>query len=77
MVIRQGVGLVGIGVAVGLGAALLSTPLMSSVLFGVSATDLRALIAIPATLLLVAVLACALPARRAARLDPAQILRES
>jgi putative ABC transport system permease protein len=77
MVMLQGVGLVGIGVAVGIGAALLSAQLVSSVLFGITATDLRALIAIPAALLLVAALACALPARRAARLDPATILRDS
>lgn len=77
MVILQGLGLVAIGVVVGVGAALLSAQLMSSVLFGVSPNDVRILVAIPAALLLVAVAACAIPARRAARLDPATILRES
>jgi putative ABC transport system permease protein len=77
MVILQGVALVGVGVAVGMTAALLSMQLMSSVLFGVSANDPRILAGIPVALLLVAVAACALPARRAARLDPATILRES
>lgn len=77
MVILQGVGLVAIGVVVGVGAALLSAQLMSSVLFSVSPNDPRILIAVPAVLLLVAVTACAIPARRAARLDPATILRDS
>jgi putative ABC transport system permease protein len=77
MVILQGVGLVAAGVAVGLGAALLSGQLMASALFGISATDPRALAAVPAALIVVAIAACLIPARRAARLDPATILRES
>jgi ABC-type antimicrobial peptide transport system permease subunit len=71
------VGLVAAGVAVGLGAALLSGQLMASALFGISATDPRALAAVPAALIVVAIAACLIPARRAARLDPATILRES
>jgi ABC-type lipoprotein release transport system permease subunit len=63
-------------VAVG-SARLLSGRLMTTVLFGISATDLRLLIGVPAALLLVAIVACALPARRAARLDPAQVLRDN
>jgi ABC-type antimicrobial peptide transport system permease subunit len=77
MVVRQALMLVGAGVLVGLGASLLSGPLLASVLFGVTATDTRTLVGVPAALLLVAIAVCAIPARRAARLDPATILRES
>jgi ABC-type lipoprotein release transport system permease subunit len=50
---------------------------MSTVLFGVSPTDLRALIGVPLALLLVAVVACLVPAQRAAALDPADVLRDA
>ena len=48
MVVFQGVRLVGAGIAVGIGAALLASRLMSNVLFGVSPTDPRALVGVPA-----------------------------
>jgi putative ABC transport system permease protein len=46
-------------------------------LFGVSPTDLRTFVGVPAVLLGVALVACLVPAQRAANLDPAEILRES
>jgi len=48
---------------------------MTTVLFGVSPTDVRVLVAVPAALLAVAIAACLIPASRAARLDPAEVLR--
>jgi ABC-type lipoprotein release transport system permease subunit len=49
---------------------------MSTVLFGVSPTDLRALVGVPVALLAVAIVACLIPAQRAAALDPAEVLRD-
>jgi putative ABC transport system permease protein len=76
MVIGQGLQFVAVGIAAGIGAALLASRLIGTQLFGVSATDTRTLLGVPAALVAVAVLACLLPAHRAARLDPAEILRE-
>jgi predicted permease len=76
-VIAQGLAVVAIGVLLGLGATFFTSTVMSSVLFGVSATDPATLTAVPGMLLAFALLACALPARRAARVDPAEVLRES
>jgi putative ABC transport system permease protein len=75
-VIMQGLRLVIAGVVVGVGAAFLTTRLMTSELFGVSPTDLRTMTGVPAGLVAVAIVACLIPARRAARLDPAETLRE-
>jgi len=77
MVVVQGVRLVVIGVALGVGASFLTSRLMTTVLFGVSPSDLQTLIAVPSVLIALAAVACLLPARRAARLDPMVILRES
>jgi putative ABC transport system permease protein len=76
LVILQGLRLVGIGVAAGIGVALMTGHLMTTLLFGVSPLDLRTLLGVPAALLLVAMAACLVPARRAAAIDPAHILRE-
>ena len=77
MVVLHGLQFVAIGVAAGIGAALLASRLLTTLLFGVTPTDLRAIVGVPATLMIVAILACLVPAHRAARVDPAQILRES
>ena len=77
MVILGGLKLVIAGVLVGLGTAFLTSNLMRAVLFGVSPTDLRTIVGVPLALLTVAALACFLPARRAARLNPARVLRDS
>ncbi|MGH9159115.1 MAG: ADOP family duplicated permease [Vicinamibacteraceae bacterium] len=76
LVILQGLRLVTIGVVAGTGVALLTGHLMTTLLFGVSPMDLRTLLGVPAALLLVAMAACLVPARRAAAIDPARILRE-
>jgi putative ABC transport system permease protein len=64
-----------LGVAVGLGAAAAAARLLRTLLFGVVPTDVATFAAVAAILLGVGLLACALPARRAARTDPAVTLR--
>ncbi|HEY1584298.1 MAG TPA: FtsX-like permease family protein [Polyangia bacterium] len=75
MVLRDGMGLVALGLAVGLAASLLLTRLVSSMLYGVSATDVPTFAAIAAVLAAVALVAIVIPARRATRIDPMLALR--
>lgn len=75
MVLKQGILLAAIGVSIGLLIALALTQLMSSALYGVSATDITTFIVVPLLLATVALLACLIPARRAARVDPMIALR--
>jgi putative ABC transport system permease protein len=75
LVIAQGVRLALIGVAVGLAGSLAGARLLEGLLFGVRARDPLTFGGVPILLLLVAVIACYLPARRAANVDPAVALR--
>jgi len=75
LVLGEGVTLTAAGLAVGLLAALLSARALSALLYGVKPIDGVTLAAASGLLLLVAVLACAVPARRALRLDPVVALR--
>ena len=75
IVIGQGMRMALAGIGIGLGAALALTRLMASLLFGVAPTDPLVFIGIALLLTLVALLACYVPARRAARIDPMVALR--
>jgi putative ABC transport system permease protein len=75
MVVGSGMFLAAIGVAVGLIGSFGLTRLMSSLLFGVSPTDLVTFALVTAGLLVVALLACYIPARRATKVDPLVALR--
>ncbi len=74
MVLRQAMALTGVGVMIGVLAALSLTRLMTALLFEVGASDPLIYLGIAALLSLVAALACWIPARRAARVDPVQAL---
>ena len=75
LVIRQGMWLVLIGVAIGMAASLAVSRLLKSFLFGLSATDPMTFGIIPLLLAAIALLACYVPARRAAKVDPMVALR--
>jgi predicted permease len=74
MVLREGMVLAGIGLAIGLAGALALTRLMSTMLFEVGASDPVVYVTIAALLAVTAALACWIPSRRAARVDPAKAL---
>jgi putative ABC transport system permease protein len=75
LVIGQGMWTTAIGVAIGIGASFALTRTMQSLLFGVSATDPRTLLEVAGLLGAVAFLACWIPGRRAAQVDPLVALR--
>ncbi|HEV7377153.1 MAG TPA: ABC transporter permease [Pyrinomonadaceae bacterium] len=75
LVLKQGLALALVGLAAGLLVSFFMTKLMSSLLFGVSATDPITFGSVAFILLFVALLACYIPARRAAKVDPNVALR--
>jgi predicted permease len=75
-VMQQGLTLTTIGIVAGLAGALALNRLIASLLFGVQPTDAITIIAVVATITLVAAIACALPAWRASRVDPNVVLRD-
>ncbi len=75
LILKHGVALVALGVAIGLSAAVVLTRLIAHLLYGVTATDPATFSAIALLLTFVALVACYLPARRAAQVDPVIALR--
>jgi len=75
LVLRQGMKLAAVGVLIGLAGAFALTHLIRGLLFGVAPTDPLTFVGVSLVLLLVALLACWLPGRRAARVDPMEALR--
>jgi predicted permease len=75
-VMKQGLTLTTIGIVAGLAGALALNRLIATLLFGVQPTDAVTIIAVVATITLVAAVACALPAWRASRVDPNVVLRD-
>ena len=75
LVLRQALWIVGVGVAIGLAAALAGVRLLSAFLYGISPRDALTFVAVPITIVGVAAVACLVPARRAAKVDPLTALR--
>ena len=75
LVLREGVIVVAIGLAIGLIASANLTQLLTGFLFGVEALDAVTFMMVPVILAVVALVACYLPARRATRVDPVVALR--
>ncbi|HEX6717039.1 MAG TPA: ABC transporter permease, partial [Pyrinomonadaceae bacterium] len=75
MVLRSGMALALLGIAIGLVGAFFLTRLMSKLLFGVTPTDAVTFVSVAAILFIVALLACYIPARRATKVDPMVALR--
>ena len=76
MVMGQGIAIAGAGLVLGLAGALALNRVMASLLFGVQPTDPATFVVVAATIVTVAVIACFLPARRAAQVDPMVVLRD-
>jgi putative ABC transport system permease protein len=76
LILKQGMSLVGAGVVIGFAAALIIGQFLSKMLFGLSGSDPISVAGAAVVLLLVALLACYLPARGASHVDPLVALRE-
>ena len=76
LVLREGVGLIAVGLVIGVPGVLLAGRLIRGVLVGVSPVDPPTLAAVAALLSVVALVACYLPARRVVEIEPARLLRQ-
>jgi ABC-type antimicrobial peptide transport system permease subunit len=74
-VMKEGLLLAGVGVVLGLAGAFGLNGLIAALLFGVGPTDMPTVAGVAATMIVVAAMACLLPAWRASRLDPSAVLR--
>jgi len=77
MLFRQAGTMTAVGIALGVGGALLLTRSMRSLLFGVSAADPMVYLGVSALMAAVAIVAVAVPSSRATRIDPLLALRDS
>ena len=77
LVLGQGMALAAIGLGLGLAGAVMLTRTLAGLVYGVGTMDPLTFVAVPAILAVVALLACFLPARRAASLDPITTLRQN
>jgi ABC-type antimicrobial peptide transport system permease subunit len=75
MIVGQAAKLAGIGVAVGVAAALPLAPLLDSQLYGIESFDPTTFISVPVVLMVIATLAAVVPATKAMRVDPVTALR--
>jgi putative ABC transport system permease protein len=75
LVLGQGMRLAGVGILVGIAAALGLSRFLGSLVFGIATTDVVTLLGVALLLVVVAALACYMPARRAMRVDPVEALR--
>jgi len=75
MVLRQGLLLSVVGIVAGLALAIALTQLMSDLLYGIGPRDPVIFILVPAVLLVITIFACYIPAKRATRVDPMEVLR--
>jgi ABC-type antimicrobial peptide transport system permease subunit len=75
MILRQGIALAMVGLAAGMLCALWVSDAISALLFGVEVSDPTNIIVSSGVLLITALIACFIPARRAARVDPMTALR--
>jgi predicted permease len=76
LILRQGMAVVGIGIAVGLAASFVMDRALTRMLYGISSADPLSLVGASVVLIAIALLACYLPARSASRVDPMMALRE-
>jgi len=77
LVFRQGIAIAAVGAAIGLAGAAVAVRWLSTFLYGVTAFDAASFLVVPLVLAGVTIIACLVPARRAARVDPLQALRSN
>jgi ABC-type antimicrobial peptide transport system permease subunit len=77
LILRRGILLSGTGILAGLFLAAIAAPTIASLLYGVHPIDPPVFLSVPLVFLVVAVLACSIPARRAMNVDPIVALREN
>jgi ABC-type antimicrobial peptide transport system permease subunit len=76
LIVGHGLTIAGVGIALGLGGAVAASRVLESLLFGVRPLDVMTFLVAPAALAAMAFIACAIPARRAARVDPLTTMRD-